>query len=115
MQEKRRQPFLSEAAPPFLLRSTDIVNGSEAHKTTQRADLDQSSQRHLLAYSAGSGMLATVAATVTALAVTGTVRTVVWTAVLGSVSFLAGLVYFSGPLRALRIAHQVVQRARVRA
>jgi hypothetical protein len=115
MPAKRGQPFPGGAALRFLLRSIDIMNGSEEHKTAQQAHLDRSGQRHLLAYSTGSGLLATVTATVTGLAVTGTARTVVWAAVLGSVSFLAGLVYVSGPLRALRVARLAVQRARVRA
>lgn len=99
-------------------RADDVMNGSEKCDTDgpgQHAHLDRSTQRRLLGYSAGSGVLATAAATVTAFAANGTVRIVLWTAVLGSVSLLAGLAYASGPLQSLRLARQAVQRARVRA
>jgi Domain of unknown function (DUF397) len=109
------QPNPAGAALRFPLRSVDIMNGSNEPDAGQHNQPGRSDQRHLLAYSAGSGVIATAAATVTGLAASGTARTVVWAAVLGSVSLLAGLAYVPGPLRALRLARQVVQRARVRA
>ena len=91
------------------------MNGSEKYDTafaSRDAHADTSSHRHLLAYCAGAGVVGTLAATVTGLAATGIARIAVWTAVLGSVSLLAGLAYGQGPLNAVRLARQVTRRPR---
>jgi hypothetical protein len=88
------------------------MNGSEKRDTSLPAFRDKSDQRHLLAYCAGSGILGTLAATVMSLAATGIARIAIWTAVLGSVSLLAGLAYGPGPLNLLRLVRQAGHRTR---
>jgi hypothetical protein len=75
----------------------------------------QPGQARLFAYCAGSGMVATSAATVSGLATTGTARIVVWAAVLGSASVAAGIIYLSRPMLAARLARRAAQRAWTRA
>lgn len=88
------------------------MNGSETRDTGLPAYAGKSSRRHLLAYCAGSGVLGTFAAAVTGLVVTGVARIAIWTAVVGSVSLLAGLAYGPGPLNPARLARQAGRRTR---
>ncbi len=69
-------------------------------------------QPPLLAYCLTSGVIGAIAATALSLAVSGAARVAVWSAVLGSVSVLAGVAYDTHLLRAAWAAWRLLFRQR---